>query len=298
MSDIPKLSVITINFNNSCGLRKTVQSVISQTYRDFEYIIIDGQSSDGSVEVIESFTNIQPGVYSPFVSTINNPEPCAPCPVPITFWLSEPDDGIYQAMNKGIRQARGEYLLFLNSGDYFVNNEVLQEVFSKSHEADLILGRCNITDNGKLVFTTHPPQKLTFGFLYNNGLAHQSTFIKRELFSQYGYYREDFRYNADIEFWYRTIVLNHCSTETLGIVISEYNLEGISTKENHTEAYRREMDDIYSHPLLQLLIPDYDARNAEKQEMKALYWAKSKSLIYKTIKGLYRIACWSQKYKR
>lgn len=269
-----RTSVITINLNNRVGLQKTVQSVISQTYRDFEYIIIDGQSSDGSVEVIKEFDRH------------------------ITHWISEPDEGIYQAMNKGIRQARGEYVLFLNSGDCFVNNEVLQEVFSKPREADLLLGNCNITDNGKLVFTTHPPQKLTFGFLYNNGLAHQSTFIKRELFLKYGNYREDFRYNADIEFWFRTVVIKICSTETLGIVISEYNLDGISTRENKSEIYQREMNEIYSHPLLQLLIPDYDGWNTEKQEMKVMYWAKSKSLIYNTIKVLYRIACWSQKHRR
>lgn len=271
---MPVISVITVNLNNQAGLQRTLQSVVYQNYRDFEYIIIDGQSSDGSVDVIKEFDQH------------------------ITCWSSEPDDGIYQAMNKGIGQARGEYLLFLNSGDYFVNNDVLKDVFCKPREGDMLLGRCNITDNGNLVFTTNPPRKLTFGFLYNNGLAHQSTFIKRELFSRFGNYREDFRYNADIEFWYRTIVFNHCTTETLGIVISEYNLEGISTRENKSEIYQREMNDIYSHPLLQLFIPDYDARNAEKQEMKALYWAKSKNLIYKTIKGLYRIACWSQNYKR
>ncbi len=106
-----KLSIITINLNNSAGLDKTMKSVLVQSFRDFEYIVIDGGSNDGSVEILKSFEKL----YS------NKTE---------IIWLSETDKGIYNAMNKGIDLAHGEYLLFLNSGDSLVNPDILQTVFS------------------------------------------------------------------------------------------------------------------------------------------------------------------------
>ncbi len=90
-----KLSIITVNLNNKDGLQKTIDSVISQTFKDFEWIVIDGGSTDGSKELIEK--------YSDYIS----------------YWVSEPDKGIYNAMNKGIKVAKGDYLEFLNSGDIF-----------------------------------------------------------------------------------------------------------------------------------------------------------------------------------
>ena len=112
----PKLSIITINLNNAAGLRKTIESVVNQTFTDYEYLIIDGGSTDGSVEVIKEFAD------------------------KITYWVSEPDKGIYNAMNKGILKARGEYLQFLNSGDWLVDNEVLFRVFSLNHFEDILYG--------------------------------------------------------------------------------------------------------------------------------------------------------------
>ena len=100
-----KLSIITINLNNDTGLNKTIESVINQTLKNFEFIIIDGGSTDRSVELIKEYAG------------------------QINYYVSEPDKGIYNAMNKGIRQAQGEYCFFLNSGDYFVNESVLEKVF-------------------------------------------------------------------------------------------------------------------------------------------------------------------------
>ena len=99
-----KLSVITINYNNRDGLRKTIESVVNQTCRDFEYIIIDGGSTDGSVDVIKQYADR------------------------IDYWVSEPDKGIYHAMNKGIAVAHGEYLNFMNSGDCFYESTVVENV--------------------------------------------------------------------------------------------------------------------------------------------------------------------------
>ena len=93
------LSVITINYNNAEGLNRTIQSIDTQTWKEFEYIVIDGASNDGSIDVIKRFESI------------------------IDLWISEPDTGVFNAMNKGIKKAKGDYLLFLNSGDFLVDKE-------------------------------------------------------------------------------------------------------------------------------------------------------------------------------
>jgi len=113
----PKLSIITVNLNNAEGLRKTIESVVTQTFTDFEYIIIDGGSTDGSVEIIKLYAD------------------------KITYWVSEPDKGIYNGMNKGIMVAKGEYCQFLNSGDWLVNENVLKEVFA---DVDIVYGDLKI----------------------------------------------------------------------------------------------------------------------------------------------------------
>lgn len=263
-----QLSVITVNLNNKEGLERTVESVTQQRFRDFELIVVDGASSDGSLEVIKVTAEQKNQNF---------------------HWLSEPDSGVYEAMNKGIRLSAGEYLLFLNSGDYLVDDRVFENLFSKPRTAHFLAGKCNVSENGKVIHTTNPPENITFGFLYNHGLAHQSTFIRRDLFQKYGLYREDFRYNADIEFWYRTIILQNCSTETLPWIITDYNIHGISTKEKNSETYRKEMTEILSHPVLQKFVPDYDVWRKEQTELEPYHWARSKKAINYLILTLYRL---------
>jgi glycosyltransferase involved in cell wall biosynthesis len=270
---MPKITIITVNLNNTSGLQKTIESVISQSFQDYEFILVDGASTDGSVELIKE--NAQ-------------------C---ITKWVSEPDTGIYQAMNKGIRMATGEYLLFLNSGDFLVDNHVLKNVFSQERSADILCGKCNISNEGVVVHTTNPPQNITFGTLYFNGLSHQSTFIKKELFQRIGYYRENFRINSDIEFWYRSIIWEGASTEKLDFIISDYNLDGLSSKENRTEEFLFEHKEILADPRLQKFIPDYDNWKKIKQEMKPLYWIKGKKVLYTFLLYIYKLALLYSKNK-
>ena len=234
-----KLSIITINYNNAAGLKKTLDSVAFQTYTDFEHIIVGGASSDGSVDEIT--------VYSQ--SPIANRHKIT--------WLSEPDTGIYNAMNKGIKIAIGEYLLFLNSGDYLVDESVLENVFDNDCLVDILCARCNVSDNGKVVWTSNPPEKVTFGTLYLIGLAHQSTFIRKSLFEQYGYYDESFRYNADTEFWYRAIVEHNATTQKIDIITTDYNLDGISETQKNNPVFIEEHRRILSKPMFQNFLPDY-----------------------------------------
>ena len=157
MKEKLKLSIITINYNNAAGLKKTLDSVASQTCTDFEHIIVDGASTDGSVDIIREYENTLASCLSPLASRLK--------------WLSESDTGVYNAMNKGIKLAKGEYLLFLNSGDYLVEESVLDKVFANDCVADILCSRCNVSDKGRVVWTSNPPKNITFGFSPSFGLA-------------------------------------------------------------------------------------------------------------------------------
>ena len=130
-----KLSIITINYNNAVGLKKTLDSVAAQTYTDFEYIIVDGASTDGSVDIIREYENALASRPSPLASHLK--------------WISEPDTGIYNAMNKGIRLAHGEYTLMLNSGDYLVDEQVIEKVLLLLDGTDIIQGNTVSVINNK-----------------------------------------------------------------------------------------------------------------------------------------------------
>lgn len=262
------LSIITVNKNNSKGLVKTLDSVICQKNIDFEHIIIDGASTDESIATIKSY-----------YQSVSN---CR--------WKSEPDSGVYQAMNKGIRMSKGDYLLFLNSGDFLINEKVLENVFLTIPSADILCGRCNISKDGRIVHTTNPPDFITFGFLFNTGLAHQSTFIRKELFNQIGLYREDFIYNADIDFWYKSIIVANSKTQKLEFIISDYNLDGISSKENKSDSYKKEMNIILSQFNFNRFVPDYDACNKEKESNEVLAWFKTKKILFKLLTFIYWLA--------
>jgi glycosyltransferase involved in cell wall biosynthesis len=257
------LSIITINLNNVSGLAQTIKSVRNQLFNDFEYLIIDGKSTDGSLEVIKENSDL------------------------LSFWVSEQDNGVYEAMNKGIKEAQGTYLLFLNSGDFLIGDTVLQEVFSEKLSADIIVCGVNILKNNKIITTILPDEAITFGSIYHKGLNHQSTFIIKNLFDRLGLYREEYKYNGDIEFWYRSIILNGATTQSIPITLTNYNLDGISTINSNKPDFHDELTRIFNHPVLKRITPDYDSWKKEIRENKLLYWAKSKKVIFYSIKLIY-----------
>lgn len=263
-----KLSIITINYNNATGLKKTLDSMVMQTCTDFEHIIVDGASTDASVEIIRTY------VQSP----INERK---------IKWISESDTGVYNAMNKGIKMAQGEYLLFLNSGDYLINSSVISSVLSYDCTADILCARCNVSDNGKVIWTSNPPETITFGTLYTVGLAHQSTFIRKSLFEKIGYYDESYRYNADIAFWYQAILENHATTQRIDVITTDYNLDGISSTENRSAKYIAEMDKILAP--YRLFIKDYDFFIQREKERYLYDWLKSRTILYKLSLLIYKI---------
>ena len=265
-----KLSIITINRNNAFGLRKTIESVLSQTYRDFEYIVVDGASTDESVDVIRASALQAEGLDFK--------------------WISEPDTGIYNAMNKGIRMANGEYLLFLNSGDFIIKNDAIEKVFDIRMEADIIVARCNVSDKGKIVWTSpYFNSKITLKDLFFIGIPHQSTLIRRSLFEKYGVYREDFRYNSDIDFWYKSIVLGDAIAYGIDIIVADYNLDGLSTKNSQTDLYKKEMQEILSQGFLPKVIPDYDVWKKERVLLSKYRWIEKHIFLQKILKWYNKI---------
>ena len=201
-----KLSIITVCFNNKDGLIKTIESVCNQTFKDYEFIVIDGGSKDGSKEIIEANKDL------------------------FSFWCSEPDGGIYQGMNKGIDKAKGEYCLFLNSGDYLAYNKALDFVFSSKRDADILYGDI-IRVKGKRKHLVRYPKVLTFYDFYKTSAAlhHQATFFRKSLFLKYGKYEENTYMNADWRFFYKTIVLNNIHAEYIRILISICDASGTSS---------------------------------------------------------------------
>ena len=234
-----KLSVITINKDNAVGLSQTVLSVLAQTVQDFEYIIVDGASTDGSLEIIKNFLTR----YNKTMSV---------------KWLSERDKGIFNAMNKGIHMATGEYLLFLNSGDCFASEDVVSKVNKEEFAADIVIGKCNMQKDGKTVWTYEPKEYYSFGTLFFNGIAHQAAFIRKNIFEQYGFYDESYRYNGDIEFWYRTIIDNKVSTQPLDFIVSNYSLGGMSDVQKDKPDFKEEHKRILSNPAYEKFIGDYE----------------------------------------
>lgn len=200
-----KISVITVNLNNKAGLENTVNSVINQTCHDYELIIIDGGSADGSLEVIRQHEKN------------------------ISYWVSESDKGIYHAMNKGISVARGEYCYFLNSGDYLAKNSLFEELLKLDIYADVVSGNVlKVRNNGKYR-TIRPPDKPTLHKLCIHSLPHQASLIRRELFNEIGLYNESFRIVSDFDFFLKAIVVFKKTFQKVDIDFSYFNLNGISS---------------------------------------------------------------------
>lgn len=203
-----KISIITVNYNDKIGLQRTIESVISQSSKNFEYIIIDGNSTDGSQELIQYHKDS------------------------VDYWVSEPDTGIYNAMNKGIRAATGDYVLFLNSGDYLCEYLTIQKVVdAMDDDKDLYYGDAIFKREEKDELVMYPDQ-LSFYFFTHNSLCHQASVIKRSLFDTVFYYNEKFSIISDWEFMVYCICIKSISYKHINIFVSYYNCDGISSNPN------------------------------------------------------------------
>lgn len=199
-----RLSIITINLNNLDGLKKTIDSIMSQTWRDFEWIIVDGGSTDGSKELIEELAS--------------NPQSN------ISWWCSEKDQGIYNAMNKGIAKSKGDYLNFMNSGDEFHQKDTLSHIFCERKNEDILYGLSEYQFE-KGIVVMELPKEITLFFLYENTIFHQSSFIKRSLLKKG--YDESLKIVSDWKQWVIWF-LEGKTFRYIDIVVSNYDVHGVS----------------------------------------------------------------------
>jgi len=273
-----KLSIITINRNNASGLHKTLESVVSQTFTDYEYIIIDGASSDGSVDIIKQYAN------------------------KITYWVSEPDKGIYNAMNKGILNATGEYCLFLNSGDSLHTYNVLDEIFRKEINSKIILGDVNkiqvneISEIEKplLYYKKNNDEDLTLFEMFHGFLNHQASFIKRDLFEDFGLYDEKYKIASDWKFFLQVIGIMNVSVSYIDIVISDYDMTGLSSSNEELLLCERNMilEEIFSKRIIEDYMFFYSLKwkyNNLQKKYDYLFYFKSVLFLTRFINKLVRL---------
>lgn len=251
-----KLSIITINLNDKAGLQKTIDSVSSQTFTDYEFIVIDGGSTDGSVGLLEQSEG------------------------KISYWVSEKDSGIYNAMNKGIRQARGEYLYFLNSGDALYENTTLETMFAGDPHEPFICGSFYMEQKGKLTpDTSYKDRDWRFSIydLFAGFLCHQAFFIHRSNFEKYGLYSEELKVMSDWKLFYQGIAVDQLPVRYVDTFVSIYNMEGFSTQIGGEIIYKEKLQvcrELLSEQLTQKLIRLYylDQNGFVTDIMKSKKW--------------------------
>lgn len=206
-----KLSIITINRNNAAGLRKTMESVFTQTDKDFEYIVVDGASDDDSVNVIKELES--EGVRE--LGTFK--------------WISEPDTGIYNAMNKGLRMSHGEYTLMLNSGDFLVDEKVLNHILPELDGTDIIQGNLISEMAGnEIINRGYGKSEIDIFDILKGNFLHQASFCKKELFEKFGYFDESYRSSADTKFFMECLGRHDATYRYIDLDITNYDLTGIS----------------------------------------------------------------------
>ncbi len=251
-----KLSIITINYNNLEGLKRTLKSVINQSWKEFEYIIIDGGSTDGSRNYIE-----------------NNKKH-------LHYWVSEPDKGVYDAMNKGIHKATGEYLLFLNSGDNLSELDVLNKNHNYIKIFDLIYFNLKTRDLKKRENIIIYPEKLSFKFFIFGSIGHPSTLIKRDLFLKYGYYDDNLKIVSDWKFFLLSVVKHKVTYKKVNSVISTFYLDGVSS--NNTKQIQIERQLVFEKYFTEFSYSDYLRLN----DLEGLISSLKKSKVIKLLNFL------------
>ena len=239
-----KLSIITINYNNATGLRKTLESVSLQTCQDFEHVIVDGGSTDGSRDLIAQYAE------------------AAKYPVK---WVSEPDTGIYNAMNKGIRMATSEYIEILNSADWLYDDEVVEKMLRALEEKqypDIMYGNMiKLYPKGNRVDTCGSNQYTPKSFLYfyKGTLNHNCAYIRRSLFEKYGLYDEQMKICSDWKWYVDAIALGDVVPVYVNINVTYFDMNGVSESGGkNAELIQKERREYLERVLPKTILNDYD----------------------------------------
>lgn len=246
-----KLSIITVNLNNAVGLEKTAESIVSQTFTDFEWIVIDGGSTDGSVDVIRKYEDH------------------------IAYWVSEKDSGIYNAMNKGVKIAKGEYVQFLNSGDWLAESRVLDEIFTKNRHDEILYGDVLYVNGKKVCEKKSYPKDITISWLLTDTICHQSIFIPKILQERFPY-NENLRFSSDYEFLLKAL-LKSAKFKHVDIFVCGFDINGISRNPSCYASLYSEADSVRNRLLPECILREYkDGCNGELLRLRKSHRLYSK----------------------
>lgn len=234
-----KITVITINYNDREGLLRTLESVRRQTVKNFEYIVVDGGSTDGSVDVIKENESI------------------------ISKWVSEPDSGIYNAMNKGVGMGGGDFCLFLNSGDTLHSDDSIEKMMKTEFKAPIVLTRVLNFEDDSHTLLYIPPRDVTLREIYQKGIHHAGSFISTELLRQFPY-REDLKILSDRDFFIKTIIFENVPYQIVDSVICNFEYGGASSNRQLIYEERDKMLSSYFPPRL---MAEYKRSNLQILEM-------------------------------
>lgn len=221
-----KYSIITVNFNNPEGLERTIKSVANQTYRDFEYIIVDGASTKGDVDIIRKYETH------------------------ISKWVSEKDSGIYNAMNKGVQMASGDYCLFMNSGDELYSPTMLEDVSAKGIYADFVQGIICRPGKTETLISAPNEETISLGwYVWGNNNYHQASLIRRTLLLNHPY-DESLKVAADLKFNVEVLVKHSCSYQPINVVIAKYEFGGVSATKSHVAESWKLFDELFGERIM------------------------------------------------
>ncbi|WP_347159310.1 glycosyltransferase family 2 protein [Pontibacter chitinilyticus] len=256
-----KLSIITINYNNACGLEKTFDSVFSQSFKEFEYIVIDGGSSDGSAEIIREYTER------------------------LSYWVSEKDKGIYNAMNKGVTKASSDYLFFLNSGDFLIDPDIMYSMLKYLDGTDIVYGNLLIQESDKQWEKKYPASP-TFDYFIKHTIPHSGgAFIKKSLFDKVGLYDERLKISSDWKFYVEAICKQNASIKYVDKAVSVFAFDGISSEAGSWDIVLKERREVLQKEYSRFY-QDYEEYNSMKGRYKAL--ANSRFMrLYLKIKSMF-----------
>ena len=316
-----KLSIVTINYNNAEGLRKTLASVAAQTYRDIEHIIIDGGSTDGSVDIIKEYVRNVERMNDERMNVV---------------WSSEPDKGIYNAMNKGIEIALGrrivntdhttssnslnvnrstlnesqsDYIQILNSGDLLAAPDVTERMMAALHSftrstlndkigIPILYGNMLKSYDGKTIIhrdtcggDMYTPE--SFLYFYNGTLNHDCAYIRRDLFEKYGLYNEDMKICSDWEWYVRAIVLGGEKPVYTNIDVTIFDMNGVSESYGkNADIIKRERREYLESILPPAVLHDYDAFSFPVLQYQRLKKHHLWGIVYLLERILFKLEKW------
>lgn len=273
-----RLSIITINYNNAEGLRKTLASVAVQTYRDIEHVIVDAASADGSVDIIKEYAEK------------------ADYPV---SWSSKPDKGVYNGMNVGILRATGDYIQILNSGDILAAPDVTERMVAALPEGvSIFYGNMLKSYDGKKIINRdtcgsgmYTPE--SFLYFYNGTLNHDCAYIRRDLFDKYGLYNEDMKICSDWEWYVKAIVLGEEKPVYINIDVTIFDMNGVSESHGkNAELIKKERREYLEKILPSTVLHDYDTFSFPVFQYQRLKKYHLWGLVYFMERVLFKLEKW------